>query len=92
MVSVQCKSTMTVALDGVAKEVCLAHFLKLSMIGIIGRTGNEERSYGKRIIRHSSPTVVTFERKDTDAIIELAVRVVHVLNRRATRAMKLKVP
>lgn len=89
---IQCKNTSRVALDDVAKEVGLTHFLKSNAIVIVstGRVGPEARRYANRIMRDSNLAVVMIDGDDLKRISESPAKVVRVFQREAQHAMKLK--
>jgi len=90
---VQCKNTSRVALDDVAKEVGITHFLKSNVIVIVttGEVGAEARKYANRIMTDTNLCVVTVEGRDLRAIVNNPTMIVDVFNREAKQAMKLKV-
>lgn len=89
---VQCKNTKRVALDDVAKEVGLTHFLKSNVIVIIstGKIGEEARRYANKIMTDSNLSIVMVDGEDLKDIIENPSCIVDVFNREAHKAMKLK--
>ena len=89
---VQCKNTAHVALDDVAKEVGLTHFLKSNVIVIVttGEIGPEARKYANKIMTDSNLCVVMVDKHDIAAIVENPPAIVDVFNREAKQAMKLK--
>jgi site-specific DNA-methyltransferase (cytosine-N4-specific) len=89
---VQCKNTKRVALDDVAKEVGLTHFLKSNVIVIIstGKIGEEARRYANKIMTDSNLSIVMIDGEDIKDIIENPSYIVDVFNREAHKAMKLK--
>ena len=89
---IQCKNTPRVALDDVAKEVGLTHFLKSNAIVIVstGKVGPEARRYANRIMRDSNLAVVMIDGDDLKLISESPAKVVRVFQREAQHAIKLK--
>ena len=89
---IQCKNTARVALDDVAKEVGLTHFLKSNAIVIVstGRVGPEARRYANQIMRDSNLAVVMIDGDDLKRISESPAKVVRVFQREAQHTMKLK--
>jgi hypothetical protein len=90
---VQCKNTPRVALDDVAKEVGITHFLKSNVIVIIttGEIGGEARKYANRIMSDTNLCVVMVDGRDLKTIVSDPTTIVDVFNREAKQAMKLKV-
>jgi site-specific DNA-methyltransferase (cytosine-N4-specific) len=90
---VQCKNTSHVALDDVAKEVGLTHFLKSNVIVIVttGDIGAEARRYANKIMRDSNLSIVMLDGTDLTAIRNAPPAILDVFNREARTAMKLKV-
>jgi site-specific DNA-methyltransferase (cytosine-N4-specific) len=89
---VQCKNTMRVSLDDVAKEVGLTHLLKSNVIVLVttGTVGVEARRYANRIMSDSNLAIVMIERSDLDAVAENPAYLVHAFRREAEHAMALK--
>lgn len=89
---IQCKNTPRVALDDVAKEVGLTHFLKSNAIVIVstGKVGSEARRYANGIMRDSNLAVVILDGDDLKLICESPPKVVRIFQREAKRAVKLK--
>lgn len=89
---VQCKNTSRVALDDVAKEVGLTHFLKSNVIVIVstGDIGQEARRYAYKIMADSNLCIVMIDRTDLNAIRKSPVHIVDAFNREARAAMALK--
>jgi len=89
---VQCKNTSRVALDDVAKEVGLTHFLKSTVIVIMttGKIGPEARKYANKIMTDSNLCMVMIDGQDIDSIVRTPAAIVDVFNREAKQAMKLK--
>jgi len=89
---IQCKNTKRVALDDVAKEVGLTHFLKSNVIVIVttGEIGQEARKYANKIMGDSNLCIVMVDGTDVDLIIKNPTAIVDVFNREAKHAMKLK--
>jgi site-specific DNA-methyltransferase (cytosine-N4-specific) len=89
---VQCKNTVRVSLDDVAKEVELTHFLKSNAIVIVttGGIGSEARRYANRIMAESNLAVVMLDGDDLKAISESPAIIVRAFEREARHAMKLK--
>src|SRR4029078_1527278 len=89
---VQCKNTARVALDDVAKEVGLTHFIKSTVIVIVttGEVGGEARRYANRIMADSNLAIVMIDRADLEAINANATYIVDTFRREAEHAMALK--
>jgi hypothetical protein len=89
---VQCKNTARVALDDVAKEVGLTHFLKSTVIVIVttGEIGTEARRYANKIMADSNLAIIMLDRTDLEAITGNSAYVVDVFRREAEHAMALK--
>jgi len=89
---VQCKNTTRVALDDVAKEVGLTHFLKSTVIVIVttGVVGTEARKYANKIMTDSNLCIVMIDGQDIDRIVNQPASIVDSFNREAKQAMKLK--
>ncbi len=90
---IQCKNTARVALDDVAKEVGLTHFLKSNVIIVVttGEIGSEARRYANRIMQDSNLAIVMLDGADLAAINKNPAAIIDVFNREARSAMKLKV-
>jgi len=89
---VQCKNKKQVALDDVAKEVGLTHFLKSNVIVIVG-TGTistAARRYANKVMMDSNLCVVMVDGEDVSTIRENPTTIVDVFNREARSAMRLK--
>jgi Restriction endonuclease len=89
---VQCKNTARVALDDVAKEVGLTHFIKSTVIVMVttGEIGAEARRYANKIMADSNLAIVMLDRADLEAITGNAAYIVDALRREAEHAMTLK--
>jgi len=89
---VQCKNTDRVALDDVAKEVGLTHFMKSTVIVIVttGEIGQEARRYANRIMAESNLAIVMIDRGDLEGITANSAYIVDVFRREAEHAMTLK--
>jgi Restriction endonuclease len=89
---VQCKNTARVALDDVAKEVGLTHFLKSNVIVIVttGEVGSEARRYANKIMSDSNLAIVMLDRSDLKQISLDAPHIVRAFEREAKNAMNLK--
>lgn len=89
---VQCKNTARVALDDVAKEVGLTHFLKSNVIVMVstGDIGGDARRYANKIMQDSNLCVVMIDRPDLDAIKTNPAHIVDAFKREAHNAMTLK--
>lgn len=89
---VQCKNTSRVALDDVAKEVGLTHFLKSNVIVMVstGEIGPEARRYANKIMTDSNLCIVMVDAKDLREIVKNPAMIVDVFNREAKHAMKIK--
>ena len=89
---VQCKNTLRVSLDDVAKEVGLTHFLKSNVIVLVstGEAGSEARRYANKIMAESNLCIVMIDGRDLAAIRDNAAFIVSVFQREARHAMALK--
>lgn len=89
---VQCKNTARVALDDVAKEVGLTHFLKSNVIVMVstGDIASDARRYANKIMQDSNLCVVMIDRPDLEAIRENPAHIVDAFEREAHNAMTLK--
>ena len=89
---IQCKNTARVALDDVAKEVGLTHFLKSNVIVIVttGDISGEARRYASKIMADSNLAVVMLDGGDLQAISESPETIVRAFEREARHAMNLK--
>ncbi|HVV79314.1 MAG TPA: restriction endonuclease [Pseudolabrys sp.] len=89
---VQCKNTARVALDDVAKEVGLTHFIKSTVIVIVttGEIGAEARRYANKIMSDSNLAIVMLDRSDLEAVTGNAAYIVDAFKREAEYAMTLK--
>lgn len=89
---VQCKNTSRVALDDVAKEVGLTHFLKSNVIVMVstGAIGAEARRYANKIMTDSNLCIVMIDRTDLESICANTAFIVDAFNREARHAMTLK--
>lgn len=89
---VQCKNTSRVALDDVAKEVGLTHFLKSTVIVMVttGDIGAEARRYANKIMSDSNLCIVMIDRVDLEGITANAAYLVDAFRREAEHAMALK--
>jgi hypothetical protein len=89
---IQCKNTERVALDDVAKEVGLTHFLKSNVIVVVttGEIGSEARRYANRVMNDSNLCIVMVNGNDLANIQTNPACIVDVFHREAEHAMKLK--
>lgn len=89
---VQCKNTARVALDDVAKEVGLTHFLKSNAVVMVstGTIGKEARRYANKVMTDSNLCIVMVDGQDLDSIQTRPAAIIDVLNREAGHAMDLK--
>ncbi len=89
---IQCKNTARVALDDVAKEVGLTHFLKSTVIVMVttGEIGGEARRYANKIMSDSNLAIVMIDRADLEGITANAAHLVDAFRREAEHAMALK--
>ncbi len=89
---IQCKNTRRVALDDVAKEVGLTHFLKSNAIVIIstGSISNEARRYANAVMSQSNLAIVMLDGADLKRIIPRPVSIIDIFEREARHAMRLK--
>ena len=89
---VQCKNTARVALDDVAKEVGLTHFLKSNAVVMVstGTIGKEARRYANKVMTDSNLCIIMVDSQDLDSVETHPATIVDVLNREAGHAMDLK--
>jgi site-specific DNA-methyltransferase (cytosine-N4-specific) len=89
---IQCKNTARVALDDVAKEVGLTHFLKSNVIVMVstGDIGPEARRYANKIMADSNLCIVMIDHKDLAGIRDNPAKIVDAFSREAGHAMALK--
>jgi site-specific DNA-methyltransferase (cytosine-N4-specific) len=89
---IQCKNTARVALDDVAKEVGLTHFLKSNVIVMVstGDIGPEARRYANKIMADSNLCIVMIDGKDLAGIRDNPAKIVDAFSREAGHAMSLK--
>lgn len=89
---VQCKRTARVALDDVAKEVGLTHFLKSNAIVVVttGDVSTQARRYANKIMRDSNLCIVLITGRDLAAIQKNPASIVDTFRREAEYAMALK--
>jgi len=89
---VQCKNTARVALDDVAKEVGLTHFLKSNVIVMVttGDIGPEARRYANKIMSDSNLAIVMLDGGDLEKISDSAATIIRAFEREARHAMNLK--
>ena len=89
---VQCKNTMRVSLDDVAKEVGLTHFLKSNAIVMVstGEIGGEARRYANKVMADSNLCIVMIDGADLALIETRPASIVDVFGREARHAMDLK--
>lgn len=80
------------ALDDVAKEVGLTHFLKSNVIVVAttGEVGLEARKYANKIMTDSNLCIVMVDGNDIASIVKNQSSIVDIFNREAKQAMKLK--
>jgi hypothetical protein len=89
---VQCKNTARVALDDVAKEVGLTHFLKSTVIVIVttGDVSSEARRYANKIMSDSNLAIVMINHADLHGVTDNPANLVDAFRREAEHAMTLK--
>jgi site-specific DNA-methyltransferase (cytosine-N4-specific) len=89
---VQCKRTARVALDDIAKEVGLTHFLKSNVIVVVttGDVGSQARRYANKIMRDSNLCIVLITGSDLEGIKTNPAFIVDAFRREAEYAMTLK--
>ena len=89
---IQCKNTVHVSLDDVAKEVGLAYFLKSSVIVMVttGAIGGEACRYANRIVADTNLAIVMLDGSDLRTISESPATIVRAFEREARYAMNLK--
>jgi site-specific DNA-methyltransferase (cytosine-N4-specific) len=89
---VQCKNTARVALDDVAKEVGLTHFLKSNVIVVVttGEIGQEARRYANKIMTDSNICVIMINGHDLSTLSDNYAHIVDIFHREAVNAMNLK--
>jgi site-specific DNA-methyltransferase (cytosine-N4-specific) len=88
----QCKNTVRVSLDDVAKEVGLTHLLKSNVIVIVstGEIGPEARRYANKVMSDSNLCVVMVDRADVARIAVEPAAIIDALSREAKHAMGIK--
>jgi hypothetical protein len=86
------QNTSRVALDDVAKEVGLTHFLKSNVTVMVSteEIGPEARRYANKIMQESNLCIVMVDRADVQLIEQNPAAIVDVFNREAKQAMRLK--
>lgn len=89
---VQCKNSRRVALDDVAKEVGLTHFLKSNVIVMVttGEVGREARRYADKIMADSNLCIAILDGRDLDLIESRPSAIIDIFAREALHAMDLK--
>lgn len=89
---IQCKNTARVALDDVAKEVGLTHFLKSNVIVVVstGNIGGEARRYANKVMADSNLCIVLIDSGDLDKVRNTPSYIVDAFNREAQSTMALK--
>ena len=89
---VQCKNTARVALDDVAKEVGLTHFLKSNVIVIVttGDVSSEARRYANKIMSDSNLAIVMINHADLNGVTDNPANLIDAFRREAEHAMTLK--
>ena len=91
---VQCKNTVRVSLDDVAKEVGLTHFLKSNAIVMVttGEIGGEARRYADRIMADSNLCIIMVDGSDLARIELRPSAIVDVFDRETRNAIFYRVP
>ncbi|WP_029906773.1 restriction endonuclease [Prevotella sp. 10(H)] len=89
---IQCKNTKRVALDDVAKEVGLTHFLKSNVIVIVstGDIGKDARKYSNKIMKDSNLCIVLIDGEDIKKVSQNPVAIIDAFEREAKETMELK--
>ena len=89
---IQCKNTVRVGLDDVAKEVGLTFALKSNVVVVVstGEIGPEARRYASHVMSTSNLDVVLIDRDDVDSVKDNPTRIIDILMREAKRAMQIK--
>ena len=89
---VQCKNTVRVSLDDVAKEVGLTHFLKSNAIVMVstGEIGGEARRYANKVMADSNLCIVMVDGADLALVAARPASIVDVFVRESRHAMDLK--
>ena len=89
---IQCKNSSRVALDDVAKEVGLTHFLKSNVIVMVttGEIGREARRYADKIMAESNLCIAMLDGRDLDVIESRPAAIIDIFAREALHAMDLK--
>jgi len=89
---IQCKNTIHVSLDDVAKEVGLIHMLKSNVIVIVstGGIGSEARRYSQHVMNTSNLDIILIDRDDLNRISNNPTYIADVLEREAKRAKQIK--
>ena len=82
---VQCKNTLRVSLDDLAKEVGLVHLLKPNVIVMIstGNIGAEARRYANKVMAETNLCIVMIDRTDLNEIRSNPAHIVDAFNREA---------
>ncbi len=89
---IQCKNTKRVALDDIAKEVGLTHFLKSNVIVVVstGDIGKDARKYSNKIMKDSNLCIVLIDGEDIKKISQNPVAIIDAFEREAKETMELK--
>lgn len=89
---IQCKNTSRVALDDVAKEVGLTHFLKSNVIVIVttGEIGSAARRYANKIMADSNLAIIMLDGGDLRVVSARPADILRAFEREARHAMNLK--
>jgi hypothetical protein len=89
---VQCKNTLRVSVEDVAKEVGITHLLKSNVVAIVstGHVGQEARRFANFVMRDSNLCVIMIDHDDLKRVADDPTYIVDVLNREASAAMRIK--
>lgn len=90
---VQCKNTLKVDINMVAKEVGLAHMLKSNVIVIMttGHLTSEAQMYVRRVMEEMNLCVLVLEKEEIDRIISNPPSIADIFNCQSEEAKKIKI-
>ena len=80
------------SVDDVAKEVGLTHLLNGNVIVVVttGAVDARARRYAKRVMADSDLAIVLIDGRDLKTLASRPARIVHIFEREARHAMRLK--
>lgn len=89
---IQCKNSARMSVDDVAKEVGLTHLLNGNVIVVVttGAVDARARRYAKRVMADSDLAIVLIDGRDLKTLASRPARIVHIFEREARHAMRLK--